>query len=116
MSQIVVEDPVWQAILADPELTNARRKLSFHEIRQIIRHATKKRDLTGIKLTAEPVPYSSIVGGWLVLKREDGRAGFVVNFIGTSEGITKEETAELSEQFARFVNDYGVSVQPRSAA
>lgn len=30
---------VWQRIAADPELANARRKLSIHEIRLIIKHA-----------------------------------------------------------------------------
>jgi hypothetical protein len=39
MSQIAIQDPVWAAIMADPELQQARRKLSFHEIRLIINHA-----------------------------------------------------------------------------
>jgi hypothetical protein len=39
MSQIVVECPIWKAILADERLAAARRKLSFHEIRLIIGHA-----------------------------------------------------------------------------
>jgi hypothetical protein len=39
MSQIVVECPIWKAILADDRLASARRKLSFHEIRLIIGHA-----------------------------------------------------------------------------
>lgn len=39
MSQIIIEDPVMKAIMADPELANARRKLSFHEIRLIVQHA-----------------------------------------------------------------------------
>nr|WMC99306.1 hypothetical protein RAR13_11675 [Aminobacter aminovorans] len=32
-------DP-WEAIQNDPELSNARRKLSIHEFRLIIKHAT----------------------------------------------------------------------------
>ena len=39
MSNIQIEDPVWQAIMSDPQLANVRRKLSFHEIRLIVRHA-----------------------------------------------------------------------------
>lgn len=106
---------VWEAIGKDPELANARSKLSMHEIRLIIRHARALPPLpdAGIRLTAKPVPYSSIVGGGLTLSMKDGRAGFIVNFIGTSDGITKEETAALSERFAWFVNEFGVSVPLR---
>jgi hypothetical protein len=39
MSEIIVECPIWKAILADERLAGARRKLSFHEIRLIIDHA-----------------------------------------------------------------------------
>lgn len=39
MSEVIIEDPVWQAIISDPQLANVRRKLSFHEIRLIVRHA-----------------------------------------------------------------------------
>lgn len=43
MSAVQIEDPVWAAIMADEQLANARRKLSFHEIRLIIRHAQSNR-------------------------------------------------------------------------
>lgn len=39
MSEIVIEDPTWKAIMEDPRLAGARRKLSFHEIRLIVDHA-----------------------------------------------------------------------------
>lgn len=39
MSEIQIEDAGWAAIMADPELAAARRKLSFHEIRLIVNHA-----------------------------------------------------------------------------
>jgi hypothetical protein len=39
MSQIIVEDEGWKALMADPRLAAARRKLSFHEIRLIVQHA-----------------------------------------------------------------------------
>lgn len=39
MSRIIIEDEGWKTIMADPQLANARRKLSFHEIRLIVQHA-----------------------------------------------------------------------------
>jgi hypothetical protein len=39
MSGFIVESPAWQAIMNDPELQRARQKLSFHEIRLIMKHA-----------------------------------------------------------------------------
>jgi hypothetical protein len=39
MSQIIIEDAGWKAIMADPQLIRARSKLSFHEIRLIVKHA-----------------------------------------------------------------------------
>ena len=39
MSQAIIEDEGWKAIMADPQLAAARRKLSFHEIRLIVQHA-----------------------------------------------------------------------------
>jgi len=110
----------WRRIGADDRLSSARRKLSLDELRMIFRHArdslAEAPKPTGetVRLTADQVPYSSIVGGGLVLKRMDGRAGFIVNFIGTTEGITKEETAALSEQFAWFASTYGCFVPARS--
>ena len=35
-----------------------------------------------VRLSVDVVPYSSVVGGGLMLKRMDGRAAFLVNFIG----------------------------------
>jgi hypothetical protein len=43
MSNIQIECPIWKAIMADDRLANARRKLSFHEIRLIIQHAKDAR-------------------------------------------------------------------------
>ncbi len=39
MSQLIIQDAGYAAIMADPELAIARRKLSLHEIRLIVRHA-----------------------------------------------------------------------------
>lgn len=55
MTEIIVEDPVWQAIMNDPRLANARRKLSFHEIRLIVRHAQAGVSRTGGDANAAPV-------------------------------------------------------------
>jgi hypothetical protein len=68
-----------------------------------------------MKLTAQTVPYSSVVGGGLMLKDESGRAAFIVNFIGTTQGITKEETAALSKQFAEFIEQHGLQVPDRKS-
>ena len=38
MSQLVVTDHAYKRILEDPRLERARRKLSLHEIRQIVQH------------------------------------------------------------------------------
>jgi len=70
-------------------------------------------DGTSVKLTTDIVPYSSIVGGGLVLKEMGGKAAFIVNFIGTMQGITKEETQALSLQFAWFVNTFGCRAPER---
>lgn len=112
----------WNRIKADDRLARVRKVLSMDELRMLFQHARDsvaeppKPDGQVVKLSAVNVPYSSIVGGGLVLKKMDGRAGFIVNFIGTSEGITKEETAALSEQFAWFVQTYGCSVPERTKA
>lgn len=66
-----------------------------------------------MKLKAKLVPYSSIVGGGLTLTDDAGRAAFIVNFIGTTAGITKEETEALSRQFAAFIAAYGLEVPDR---
>jgi hypothetical protein len=63
-----------------------------------------------VKLTSKIVPYSSNVGGGLVLLDEIGRAVFQVAFMGTTQGITKEQTAELSRQFDWYVNELGLEI------
>lgn len=66
-----------------------------------------------MKLLAEEVPYSSVVGGGLTLIAEDRSIGFIVNFMGTSKGITREETAALAKQFATWVNERGLEIPDR---
>lgn len=38
MSELIVESKNWQALLADPTLARARSRLSFDELRTIMRH------------------------------------------------------------------------------
>ncbi|HAX40269.1 MAG TPA: hypothetical protein DCY10_05285 [Clostridiales bacterium] len=109
----------WDRIRDDDTLAGARRKLSMHELRTLFQHAQDslqappKPEGDVVKLAATLVPYSRIIGGGMILSKMDGRAGFIVNFIGTTDGITKEETEALSEQFRWFVNAYGCAVPKR---
>lgn len=118
MSEVASKD-YWERVRDDDRLKDVRRKLSMDELRMLFVHARdslqspSKPEGEAIRLTADQVPYSSIVGGGLTLKKMNGSAGFIVNFIGTTEGITKEENKALSEQFAWFVQNYGVSVPIR---
>lgn len=111
----------WARVKSDNRLATARRKLSFDELRMIFQHArdaladAPRPDGPLVRLSVDVVPYSSVVGGGLMLKRMDGRAAFLVNFIGTTEGITKEETTALVNQFAWFMHTYGAFVPERPA-
>lgn len=61
-----------------------------------------------MRLRTKIVPYSSIVGGGLQLLDEKGRAVFIVNFIGTAWGISKDQTASLSEQLSALIEAHGL--------
>jgi hypothetical protein len=63
-----------------------------------------------MKLKAEIVPYSSIVGGGLMLTTEDGASAFILNFIGTTKGITKDQTEAISKKIAGWINENGLEV------
>jgi hypothetical protein len=39
MSQLIIEDSGWRAIMEDDRLKRARTRLSLHEIRLIVQHA-----------------------------------------------------------------------------
>jgi len=109
----------WNRIRKDDSLRGVRQKLSLHELRTLFQHArdsiaeAPRPDGETVKLSAMPVPYSSVVGGGLALNKIDGSAGFIVNFMGTSNGITKAETEALTEQFRWFVNSFGCAVPKR---
>lgn len=67
-----------------------------------------------MKLAVRKTPYSSIVGGGLMLTDESGRARFMVLFTGTTEGIEKNENDALAEQFAAFIEQHGLEVPERA--
>lgn len=50
-----------------------------------------------MKLHATVIPYSGTVGGGLMLIDENGRACFIVSIIGTTKGITRDQTAAISK-------------------
>lgn len=63
-----------------------------------------------MKLKANVVPYSSVVGGGLSLLDENGRARYQIMFIGTTDGISKEVTGALSKQIGDYINKYGLEI------
>lgn len=65
---------------------------------------------TSLRLTSRIVPYSSIVGGGLLLDNPEGRPVFTVMFAGTSDGISEEQTAALARQFKTFIETHGLEV------
>lgn len=66
-----------------------------------------------MRLRAKEVKHSSVVGGGLMLLDEAGAARFIVSFMGTTAGITAEETKALASQFAHYVNNHDVVVPER---
>lgn len=68
-----------------------------------------------VMLIARATPYSSTVGGGVTLEDEQGRARFMVMFIGTTDGITKEENDALARNYEWFVNEMGQAVPARKA-
>lgn len=66
-----------------------------------------------MKLTPKITPYSSVVGGGLMLCDEAGRARFIVTFLGTTDGITKTENDALAEQFAAWAVAHDLTVPER---
>lgn len=67
-----------------------------------------------MKLKAMQTPYSSTVGGGLTLTDETGRARFMVAIFGTTEGITKEETAAIGAALRSGIPPDGIDVPERT--
>jgi hypothetical protein len=66
-----------------------------------------------MRLIARKTPYSSVVGGGLSLQDETGRMRFLISICGTTQGITKEEDREISEQLVALIGDRGIAVSAR---
>lgn len=66
-----------------------------------------------MKLDARLIPYSSVVGGGVSLLDQSGRARFQIMLIGTTDGITKEESGAISRRLAELINQHGLEVPKR---
>lgn len=64
-----------------------------------------------MKLKAQIVPYSSIVGGGVLLLDERGAAVFQIGLRGTSRGITKEQTEIITTRLVELINRCGLEVE-----
>jgi len=63
-----------------------------------------------MKLQGKPMPYSSIVGGGMMLLDAQGRARFQLAFRGTDEGISREQCEALATQLSALINTHGLDV------
>lgn len=64
-----------------------------------------------MKLHCQAYPYSSIVGGGLVLLDEKGHAKFQLGLSGTTEGISKEQNDSLCQQLEQLINTRGLDLK-----
>lgn len=67
-----------------------------------------------MKLKAKSIPYSGVVGGGLMLTSEDGATAFILNFMGASKGITKDQTEAMAKQIATWINENGLDIPART--
>ena len=65
-----------------------------------------------MKLNARIVPYSSIVGGGLMLEDYKGHAKFQLHLSGTVSGITKQQNDEICAQLMALINETHILVEP----
>lgn len=61
-----------------------------------------------MKLVANKTAYSNVVGGGLMLKDEKGRAVFQIVVMGTTNGINKEQDAQISQRITDLINEHGL--------
>lgn len=64
-----------------------------------------------MRLKAEAFPYSSIVGGGVLLLDERGAAVFQIGLRGTTKGITKEQTEAIATRLVALINRCGLEVE-----
>lgn len=63
-----------------------------------------------MKLKAKPVPYSSVVGGGVMLLYPTGAAAFQIVLMGTTKGISREQTVAITARLAELINQHGLEV------
>ena len=67
-----------------------------------------------MKLTAAAFPYSSIVGGGVMLLSPTGAAMFQIGLRGTTAGISKAQTEAISARLVELINIHGLDVEQLS--
>lgn len=63
-----------------------------------------------MKIRAQPISYSSIVGGGIMLLDDKGRACGQIAFIGGGSRITSEQDNAMSRQIAALINTHGLEI------
>jgi hypothetical protein len=66
------------------------------------------------KMTLRPQAYSSVVGGGLQVVDKSGAVRFLICMIGTTEGITREETEAISSQIIAALKDRELLIPHRN--
>ena len=66
--------------------------------------------MTTMKVDARILPYSGIVGGGVQLLDAQGRAQFQIALMGTTNGISKEQTHAIARRIAELINQHGLEV------
>jgi hypothetical protein len=57
-----------------------------------------------VLLKSKLLPFSSVVGGGLTLVDENGCAHFIVNFMGTTNGISRAQSDALAKQLDALIS------------
>ena len=61
-----------------------------------------------MKLRAEPIQFSSVVGGGLMLINEANRVCFQIAFMGASDHIDREISDALAQRIGGLINEHGL--------
>lgn len=63
-----------------------------------------------MKIKAQAFPYSSFVGGGVMLHDKKGAAVFQISIRGTMSGISKAQTEAISGRLVELINQHGLDV------
>ncbi|MCO5730151.1 DUF2783 domain-containing protein [Rhizobium sp. SSA_523] len=66
-----------------------------------------------MKLIAQAVSYSSVVGGGILLMTEKGHVAFQIALIGSTAGISKEQSKAMAARLVELINQHGLEVPER---